>query len=583
MVFKQPCYFSHDSNLTFNHICSPLCDNFHLSPVRIYLLGKWFDLETGAVYYQRMIPLPKLMKRRNEMDENEFKVTRRNFLQGVAGVAAVGLISGCAPKVAGGDTPAAQTTVSDIKPSETLDADIVVVGAGSSGMCAAVQAGELGAKVILLEKNSTLGGNGFGTEGMFAIGSDIQKKNGVGLDVNFRDIIATEEEFFNYRVDALFWKDMVEASADNLNWLISNGVPFSGVVDNYYGLGKVDAFHWFKEGKGKYYIEAMEAKAREYGVDILTKTPAVELIQQDGQVVGIYAQKEDESYLQINCKAVILASGGYADNQDMMLARGYDLTYAAHQGFPGHDGDGLRMASAAGGEDVSLQRCFLREPYSYGIDFFGTMTQAIHRGGPFLWVNQDAERYTNEACGAFTPGNNSNSVHTQRKSFLIFDQGVLDTLAESVENIQADVDAAVEACPGENIYKADTIEELAGKIGLDAATLAASVDRYNSLCEKGLDEDFNKPAEKMVALTKAPYYIFRQDLSFWTSIGGIHTNRKMEVINASGVAVPGLYAVGTDGCELYRETYTMNVPASCNANNCHSGRTAAKNAAAALA
>jgi fumarate reductase flavoprotein subunit len=103
---------------------------------------------------------------------------------------------------------------------------------------------------------------------------------------------------------------MVEASADNLNWLISNGVPFSGVVDNYYGLGKVDAFHWFKEGKGKYYIEAMEAKAREYGVDILTKTPAVELIQQDGQVVGIYAQKEDESYLQINCKAVILASGG---------------------------------------------------------------------------------------------------------------------------------------------------------------------------------------------------------------------------------------------------------------------------------
>ena len=87
----------------------------------------------------------------------------------------------------------------------------------------------------------------------------------------------------------------------------------------------------------------------------------------------------------------------------MMEARGYDMTYAINQGNPGHNGDGLRMATDAGGADVSLQRCFLREPYSYGIHFFGTMTQAIHRGGPFLWVNENAERYTNEDCGAFTP------------------------------------------------------------------------------------------------------------------------------------------------------------------------------------
>jgi fumarate reductase flavoprotein subunit len=79
-----------------------------------------------------------------------------------------------------------------------------------------------------------------------------------------------------------------------------------------------------------------------------------------------------------------------------------------------------------------------------------------------------------------------------------------------------------------------------------------------------------------------PFLWVNQDLSFWTSIGGVHTNRNMEVINESGVPVPELYAVGTDGCELYRETYTMNVPASCNGNNCNSGRVAAKNAAASL-
>ncbi|NLL87199.1 MAG: FAD-dependent oxidoreductase [Syntrophomonadaceae bacterium] len=507
-------------------------------------------------------------------------ISRRDFLKGAAagavGVAAVGVLGGCSPSESNSDEAKSYNV------SETKSADIVVVGSGASGICATVQAAELGAQVILLESNSVLGGNGILTEGMFAIGSSLQKASGVGTYITFREVIATEQEFFNYRVNALFWKDLVENSADNLEWLIKNGVKFSGVVDNYYGLGKIEVFHWFVDGSGKNFIEPMVAKAEELGVTILTKTPAADLILDNGKVVGIYAKKDDDSYLQINCKAVILATGGYANNTEMMEARGYDMTYAINQGNPGHNGDGLRMATDAGGADVSLQRCFLREPYSYGIHFFGTMTQAIHRGGPFLWVNENAERYTNEDCGAFTPGNNSNAVHTQNKSFLIFDQSLLDKLAQNVENLVEDVEEAVAKCPGDNIYKADSVEELAQKAGLDPEALVATVNRYNQLCRQGLDEDFNKAPEKMHELATAPYYIFRQDLSFWTSIGGIHTNRKMEVINEAGVPIPGLYAVGTDGCELYRETYTMNVPASCNGNNCNSGRTAAKNAVASL-
>lgn len=365
-------------------------------------------------------------------------ISRRDFLKGAAagavGVAAVGVLGGCSPSESNSDEAKSYNV------SETKSADIVVVGSGASGICATVQAAELGAQVILLESNSVLGGNGILTEGMLAIGSSLQKASGVGTDITFREVIATEQEFFNYRVNALFWKDLVENSADNLEWLIKNGVKFSGVVDNYYGLGKIEVFHWFVDGSGKNFIEPMVAKAEELGVTILTKTPAADLILDNGKVVGIYAKKDDDSYLQINCKAVILATGGYANNTEMMEARGYDMTYAINQGNPGHNGDGLRMATDAGGADVSLQRCFLREPYSYGIHFFGTMTQAIHRGGPFLWVNENAERYTNEDCGAFTPGNNSNAVHTQNKSFLIFDQSLLDKLAQNVENLVEEVE-----------------------------------------------------------------------------------------------------------------------------------------------
>ena len=102
--------------------------------------------------------------------------------------------------------------------------------------------------------------------------------------------------------------------------------------------------------------------------------------------------------------------------------------------------------------------------------------------------------------------------------------------------------------------------------------------RYNELCDKAVDEDFNKDAAELVPIKTAPFYIFRQDMAFWTSIGGIDTNRKMEVVTAKGEPIPGLYAAGTDGCNLYRETYTMSIPASCNANNCNSGRIAARSA-----
>ncbi len=503
-------------------------------------------------------------------------ISRRSFLKGVAATAALTAASSLMGTAALADD-AADTLLG--KETETYEAEIVVVGSGSSGICATVQAAELGKKTICLECNGYLGGNGNGTEGMFAVGSKMQKEQNKGADITFKQIVATEQEFFNYRVNALFWKDMVTNSAANLDWLIENGVIFSGVIDNYYGLGKFDAFHWFQDGKGSNFISPMAAKAEELGATFMTETRGRELILKDGKVAGILATKGD-AVIRINCPVVILASGGYANNEEMMKERGYDLTYSINNGVPGHNGDGLKMAIQAGALDVSRQRGFLREPFSYGIDFFASMTQSIHRGGPVLWVNQDAQRYCNENCGAITPGNNSNAVHTQKTSYLIIDQGIIDTIVANGTDIQGQVDEAVAANPANNIYKADTIAELAEKIGLDAEALVATVDHYNEMCDNGDDEDFDKPADKMVALRNAPYYIFRQDLAFWTSVGGISTNRNMEAIDEFGVAIPGLYAVGTDGCELYRETYTMNVPASCNANNVNSGRTAAKNAAA---
>lgn len=510
---------------------------------------------------------------------NEKNVSRRGFLQGAgltaAAVAAAGLVAGTASQA----LAAEEAPTYDV--AETMDVDIVVVGSGSAGVAATVQAAELGATTLLLEKQEITGGNGRMTEGMFAINSQMQKELGVGDEVTFRDIISAEQEFFNYRINNLLWKDMVEASGEDIDWMASHGVEFSGVVDDYHGLGKFDCFHWFgNEGSGSCYIDPMIESAQSMGATVMTSTPAVDLIIEDGVVKGVYAQREDGSILQVNAKAVILTSGGYAQNEEIMAERGWDLTYSHNNGVPGHDGDGLRMAITAGAHDVSRERCFLREGYSYGINFFADMSQTIHRGGPVLWVNQDAERYVNEGCGSFVPQCVGNAIHTQAASYLVMSQDIIDEFVarKGYEALQADMDDAAAQCPGENVYKADTLAELAELQGIDAAALEATVARYNELCAKGVDDDFNKDAADLIPLENGPFYIFRQDMAFWTSIGGIDTNRKMEVITPRGETIPGLYAAGTDGCNLYRETYTMSVPASCNANNCYSGRTAARNA-----
>ena len=502
-------------------------------------------------------------------------MTRRSFIRNTAaaGVAAGALGAGTAVA-----DEAAESLASKV--DEVVDFDVVVMGAGSSGLCATVQAAELGLKTLCIEVNAFIGGNGRGTEGVFALNSFMQQEQ--GIEVTFKEIISKELDIFNYRINALLWKDMVENSGDNLKWLYDNGVQFSGVVDYYYDAGKVPCFHWFVDANGSNYVDPMAAKAEELGAEIRVETRGRELIMDGGKVVGLYAEKADGGVLQVNAPAVILAGGGYANNVDMMADRGYDLTHSIDHGIAGHQGDGLKMAISAGAEDVSRERCFLREPFTEGINFFSPMYMAIGANAHFIWVNQDAERYTTEDAGAFTKGCNSNAVHTQPESYMVFDSAILAMLAENTENLVEDVEAAVEANVANNVFKRDTLEELAEAIGLDPAALVATVAHYNELCANGDDQDFGKPAEKMIAIENPPYYIFKQDIAFWTSIGGVKTNRKFEAVTPKGEPIPGLYAVGTEGCEMYRDTYTMNVPASCQGNNVNSGRTSAKHAVATL-
>lgn len=505
----------------------------------------------------------------------EAHVDRRHFIAGCS-MGALGLLASGTAKQALANTSASPTQTAPVcEPSETLDADICVIGGGMSGLSATVQAAQLGKKVVLLECMDSLGGNGIGTEGVFAVNSPLQQDQ--GIQITLAEVVASEVEFFNYRVDALKWKDMVDASGDDIAWLQGNGVRFSGAVNSYNPNGEVPSFHWFDGPCSEAYVAPMAAKAEELGVTIRFATRAYALEQNDdGAVCGVCASSADGTTLHVNALAVVIATGGFAGNLEKLASLGIDASKVHYIGLPGHNGEGLAMAVAAGAMDVSSTASFLREttigtcigPGDY-IGMFLWSTPSL------VWVNQDAERFVTENCLARTSGCMSNACNNQKQSFCLFPASILDSADEKVRvQLQEMVDAS-----NEDFRYGKTIQELAEAFGLDSDALAATVERYNGFCEKGVDEDFAKEPEFLVKL-EGPFYAGRFDYVYMASIGGIRTSRKSEALTPTGDPVPGLYAAGSDGCALYGGTYTINIPGSFNGNNIYSGRNAAKNAAA---
>lgn len=466
--------------------------------------------------------------------------------------------------------------------SRTVECDVVVVGAGPSGITACLQAAELGLMTVIIETTGRFGGNGTEVEGIFAVGSKMQKE--LGIDVTFREVIESECKMFNYHINALAWQDLVRNSAGNIDWLLSHGVGLSGVVDECKGDGEVNVFHWFKRrqpdnrGDGSQLTRPLLEDAVKLGAQAIPNTRGMELIMKDGKVAGLYAvNTETDEVTRFDCKAVILATGGFSDSEEMMAERGFDTKHLFHRGYPGHYGDGVRMAASAGAEDVSRVRTYLIKLHIDPLFFYSQTIMYIHQKGLTLWVNGNGERYANELCGEHVAAFFTNAKMSQEKTFSVFDTAFIERNRVNAPDIDKDLEDLLNG-DGNNVFRADTIEELAEKVGMDPTILSANVARYNELCAKGCDDDFAKPADHMIPIDKAPFYIVRQDMAVWTSIGGVRTNRKFEAVKPDGKPVPGLYAVGVEGCELYRDGYTMNMPGSCNGNSVNSGRTAAKSA-----
>ncbi len=510
------------------------------------------------------------------------EISRRNFLKGSAAAAAMAAFAPFMRNSAFADDSDAEKVGVDYaaKVTETVDTDILVLGAGMSGLSAAVEALNNGAKVLVLEAQARAGGNGQVTSCVMAVESRIQKN--LGVEVTPAQIIETEMETFNYSVDGVRWSTLIKDSAANIEWLIDQGCLMrEDFIDNYNGMGVVDTAHWWvgdtgRDG-GNGFIQPMVARVEQLGGEIRYESAGKQLIQNaNGAVVGVYAETPD-GVLQVNAKAVIIATGGYANNNDFLREIGYDPANTAIFGMPGHNGDGIAMALAAGGKSWLANSSLMEYPMNPKI---GQASSSFSRVPSSLWVNGKGQRFVNENCAEMVPARAALAVRSQEISFALFDQTLLDTVLGGDESRIKTVNDAVEAG---KIFKADSIKELAKAAGIDAETLSATVEIYNAACAAGEDREFGKPAALLTALENGPFYLTENSgIYFLTTIGGIDTTPDCEVRAADGGIVENLYAVGVDGVENYKGLYTIDIPGSCNANNIWTGRHAAQMACAKL-
>ena len=539
-------------------------------------------------------------------------LSRRSFISGTAAVASTAALAGTVTNALADEaqestayTPSfmqapAPIDVADIK--ETVDADIVIIGSALSGLCACRAAVENGAKnIVVIEKADTwqCRSNQFGT-----IGGKIQEDLGIKIDRNAA--VGQLMKECGYRPNQRILNLWADNSGEAFDWFLA---PMEGkyVVENESdpydaeeGHLSVRKTHWPEPDNSHTeddfypifsdcqitlptmapWVEAIYNICVEAGVTFKFSTWARQLVREnnEGPVTGVICQDVDGNYSQVNAsKAVLLATGDFAGNKDMMS---YYVPWATRfasifpnrdaAGDPTNTGDGQCMGMWIGAkmEDGPL----------------APMTH--HLGGPlgmdaFLLTDVNGDRFVNEDVGG-QPFQNQLSRLPKKTAWQVFDSewpNQLQYMDCGHGNVSwyVDDDKVPGGSYGRNAYisqamfdeamatdagvQADTIEELAEKMGVPVEEFCATIERYNELAKKGVDEDFGKRADRMFAIENPPFYGYKlTDTVLLVCMGGLETTVDFEVLDTNDDVIPGLYAVGNAQGGRFLVDYPLPCP-----------------------
>lgn len=419
----------------------------------------------------------------------------------------------------------APAKVEEVAVADT-ETDVVVVGGGGAGLTAAISAKEKGVNVILLEKMPMLGGNtNYATAGINAAESKLQEKLGVkdSSELFYNDTLKGGKNKNNPEL----LKTMTDNSGDIITWLIDRGADLTEVT--YTGGQSVKRIHRPTGGKavGPMIVTALSETAEKEGIDIRTESTVKEIIKDGDRVSGVKVEHKGKTYT-IKAKAVVMATGGFGANPDMVSKYKPELKGFGSTNSPAITGEGIAMVESVGGALVDMAEIQTHPTVVHNNT--AMITEAVRGEGAIL-VNRDGKRFINE-LETRDVVSKAELEQKGKSAFLIFDETVREKLGAI--NSYVNKGYAVSGA---------TLEELGKKVGINGKNLVSTMKKYNEYVKTGKDTEFNKnilPRE----LTKAPYYAIEVSPAVHHTMGGVSINSSAEVLTAEGKVIKGLYAAG---------------------------------------
>ncbi len=421
--------------------------------------------------------------------------------------------------------------------------DVAIIGGGASGLSAAYEALAAGAEVLVIERRSQVGGAGVHAMNFLAAGTPWQEER--GFEDSPAALLAEWEEITGGDATNPMVEAFAEGTMDVIEWLISYGGEVVSVTKSA-GAGSTARIHAVQFNHGPH---ALEVFGEEIAEHVMTATNAVDLVVDAGEVIGVEVVQADDSVGWIQARSVIVATGGFARDDDRVFEAVPALeAFPRHcESWPGMDGNGLVMVEAAGGTLTNLENITL---YGHGVTDpnhgspEAMVIPMLHEG---MVVDPQGVRIANEEDFGTVWGGHHFLDHGQLT--LIVDNAFWEDLTMmgmgyNYAQAQDGWLSGPEYAALVDVASAEEPAALAAQIGVDAETLAATVLTYNQAFEAGVDAEFGKDLSFLRALDSLPLYALPLVVSTGKSFGGAALAEGGAVLDPSGGVVPGLFAAG---------------------------------------
>ena len=402
---------------------------------------------------------------------------------------------------------------------EAVNTDLVIIGGGPAGLAAAISAREAGLKnIILIEKLDILSGNGKYDMNFYdLINSEAQKARGIN---------DTVESLIADNSNPLDTPERIKAQAEGAfvldKWLRSFGVKLN------YNYGKRGHMAESNAYAGAHIQDGMENKVKELGIDVRTGTKGLDLIMKDGKAAGVKVQNGNNFY-DINAKAVILATGGFSANKELLkkYVPGSEVFQTSNQ--IGATGDFIPVFEKNNIKTANLEVLNI-------FPFIIRQTRDLTGGGDgFILVNKEGKRFTSESITYATRFSTAQKIldQTDSAAFYIYDQKLYDSSFRLQKHTAQGLH-----------LKADTLDELADKLGIDKNNLKSTVEEFNKAVRGEIKDPFREKPTKKEFMSEGPYYGVQVESAIHMTRGGVVADEKTQVLYDNGNIVNGLYAAG---------------------------------------